>query len=463
MMRPMTLGEIAAAVGCTDSYFLDNNAKITSISTDSRPQPEDGDRESCLFVALRGEVFDGHAYVGAALRNKAQYALVDKKGVEEYCKELPAQQLIVCEDTEQGFLDLAGAYRDRYHFRMVGVTGSVGKTTTKEMIAQVLSAQFETLKTQGNFNNRVGLPKTLLELDETVQAAVIEMGMNHFGEISDLTRRAKPDAAVITNIGVAHIEYLGSREGILKAKMEITKGLAPGSPLILNGDDDLLPTLKETLGNKVVTFGLGPNCDWRAYSLKEADKGTFFTCQSPSGEKTELFVPAAGEHNVRNALSAMAVARYLEIPAEDAVRAIATYKAPAMRQQVIEANGLLIIDDSYNASPDSMRSAIDVLSTRQMPGRKAAVLADMLELGDFAHQGHREVGEYARSHGVELLVAVGPLSKEIAAGYGEGAVWFETNQQAIEYLKGTLRPGDALLVKGSRGMATDQIVAALKE
>ncbi len=155
--------------------------------------------------------------MGAALRNKAQYALVDKKGAEEYCKELPAQQLIVCEDTEQGFLDLAEAYRDRYHFRMVGVTGSVGKTTTKEMIAQVLSAQFETLKTQGNFNNRVGLPKTLLELDETVQAAVIEMGMNHFGEISDLTRRAKPDAAVITNIGVAHIEYLGSR-GHLKSE-----------------------------------------------------------------------------------------------------------------------------------------------------------------------------------------------------------------------------------------------------
>ena len=190
--------------------------------------------------------------------------------------------------------------------------------------------------------------------------------------------------------------------------------------MFVNGDDDLLPTLKETLGGKVVTFGLGPTCDWRAYGLNEADKGTFFTCLSPAGEKTEVFVPAAGEHNVRNALAAMAVARYLGVPAEDAVRAISAYKAPAMRQQVVEAGGLLIIDDSYNASPDSMRSAIDVLATRPVTGKRAAVLADMLELGDFSQQGHYEVGSYARERGVELLVAVGPLAKGIAAGYGPG-------------------------------------------
>ena len=194
-----------------------------------------------------------------------------------------------------------------------------------------------------------------------------------------------------------------------------------------------------------------------------ADKGTFFTCQSPAGERTEVFVPAAGEHNVRNALASMAVARYLGVPAEDAVRAISAYKSPAMRQQVVEANGLLIIDDSYNASPDSMRSALDVLQSRKVTGRRAAVLADMLELGDFSQQGHYQVGQYAREKGVDVLVGIGPLSKEIVAGYGEGGLWFETNQQAIGYLKETLREGDAVLVKGSRGMKTDQIVAALKE
>ena len=176
-----------------------------------------------------------------------------------------------------------------------------------------------------------------------------------------------------------------------------------------------------------------------------------------------MFVPAAGEHNVRNALASMAVARYLGVPAEDAVRAISAYKSPAMRQQVMEANGLLIIDDSYNASPDSMRSALDVLQSRKVTGRRAAVLADMLELGDFSQQGHYQVGQYAREKGVDVLVGIGPLSKEIVAGYGEGGLWFETNQQAIGYLKETLREGDAVLVKGSRGMKTDQIVAALKE
>ena len=283
------------------------------------------------------------------------------------------------------------------------------------------------------------------------------------GEMGRIAAVVRPTCAVMTNIGVSHIEFMKTRENILKEKAHIADYLPADGALFVNGDDDLLPTLKESLGSKVVTFGLGPTCDWRAYSLKEADKGTFFTCQSPTGERTEVFVPAAGEHNVRNALASMAVARYLGVPAEDAVRAISAYKSPAMRQQVVEANGLLIIDDSYNASPDSMRSALDVLQSRKVTGRRAAVLADMLELGDFSQQGHYQVGQYAREKGVDVLVGIGPLSKEIVAGYGEGGLWFETNQQAIGYLKETLREGDAVLVKGSRGMKTDQIVAALKE
>lgn len=472
MMRPMTLGEIAAAVGCTDSYFLDNNAKITSISTDSRPQPEDGDRESCLFVALRGEVFDGHAYVGVALRNKAQYALVDKKGAEEYCKELPAQQLIVCEDTEQGFLDLAGAYRDRYHFRMVGVTGSVGKTTTKEMIAQVLSAQFETLKTQGNFNNRVGLPKTLLELDETVQAAVIEMGMNHFGEISDLTRRAKPDAAVITNIGVAHIEYLGSREGILKAKMEITEGMTPGSPLILNGDDDMLATV-DCPQFKTIYYGMeNKNCQVKGKDVREETAQTRFTILW-NGQEFPAVIPTIGKHNVLNALAAFAVGIEFGMQPQTIVDALTGYKPSGMRQRVVQRSGICVVEDCYNAGPDSMKAAIQTFGSMQRlqkkRGRKILVMGDMLELGDYAQQAHYEAGECAGRTDIDIIICVGELCQAAVKGAQEvcssrqKVLHFDDKEQLTEKLLSLVQPGDTLWIKGSRGMKLEEVLSRLYE
>ena len=445
---------LSAILKATGGTLLggDENTAVTSFITDSRQA-----KAGAMFVPIRGERADGHDYIQRVLESGAAASFAD------HPVPTGEKPVVLVKDCREALQKAAAWYRDQFSIPIVGVTGSVGKTTAKEMVAQALSAKFRVLKTAGNQNSQVGVPITVCGLRKDHTAAVVEMGVSMPGEMARIAAVVKPTCAVMTNIGVSHIEFMKTRENILKEKAHIADYLPWSGTLFVNGDDDLLPTLKETLGNKVVTFGLGPNCDWRAYSLKEADKGTFFTCQSPTGEKTELFVPAAGEHNVRNALSAMAVARYLEIPAEDAVRAIAAYKAPAMRQQVIEANGLLIIDDSYNASPDSMRSAIDVLSTRQVPGRKAAVLADMLELGDFSQQGHYQVGQYAREKGVDVLVGIGPLSKEIVAGYGEGGLWFETNQQAIDYLKETLREGDAVLVKGSRGMKTDQIVAALKE
>ena len=430
----------------------DENVVVTSFITDSRQG-----KAGAMFVPIRGERADGHDYIPAVLESPAAATFTDH--------EIPTGEkpIVLVKDCREALQKAAAWYREQFDIPVVGITGSVGKTTAKEMVAQALSAAFRVLKTAGNQNSQVGVPITVCGLRKDHTAAVVEMGVSMPGEMGRIAAVVKPTCAVMTNIGVSHIEFMKTRENILREKAHIADYLPAGGALFVNGDDDLLPTLKETLGNKVVTFGLGPGCDWRAYGLNEADKGTFFTCQSPAGERTELFVPAAGEHNVRNALAAMAVARYLGVPAEDAVRAISAYKAPAMRQQVVEANGLLIIDDSYNASPDSMRSAIDVLQSRNVTGKRAAVLADMLELGDFAQQGHREVGEYAREKGVDLLVGVGPLAKDIAAGYGEGALWFEDNAQAIACLKETLREGDAVLVKGSRGMQTDQIVAALKE
>ena len=428
----------------------DENTVITSFITDSREA-----KAGAMFVPIRGERADGHSYIPAVLEGPAAAAFTDH--------EIPLGEkpLVLVKDCREALQKAAAWYRDQFAIPIVGITGSVGKTTAKEMVAQALSAQFRVLKTAGNQNSQVGVPITVCGLRKDHTAAVVEMGVSMPGEMARIAGVVKPTCAVMTNIGVSHIEFMKTRENILAEKARIADYLPPDGALFVNGDDDLLPTLKETMGSRVVTFGLGPTCDWRAFGLNEADKGTFFTCQSPAGERTELFVPAAGEHNVRNALCAMAVARYLGVPAGDVVRAISAYKAPAMRQQMVEANGLLIIDDSYNASPDSMRSAIDVLSTRPVTGKRAAVLADMLELGDFSQQGHYQVGQYAKERGVELLVAVGPLSREIAAGYGEGARWFATNQEAAAFLRDALRPGDAVLVKGSRGMKTDEIVAAL--
>ena len=430
----------------------DEAVAVTSFFTDSRQA-----KAGAMFVPIRGERADGHDYIPAVLESPAAATFTDH--------EIPLGEkpIVLVKDCREALQKAAAWYREQFAIPVVGVTGSVGKTTAKEMVAQALTAKFRVLKTAGNQNSQVGVPITVCGLIKDHTAAVVEMGVSMPGEMARIAAVVKPTCAVMTNIGVSHIEFMKTRENILKEKAHIADYIPVDGALFVNGDDDLLPTLKETLGGKVVTFGLGPTCDWRAYGLNEADKGTFFTCLSPAGEKTEVFVPAAGEHNVRNALAAMAVARYLGVPAEDAVRAISAYNAPAMRQQVVEANGLLIIDDSYNASPDSMRSALDVLQSRKVTGRRAAVLADMLELGDFSQQGHYQVGQYAREKGVDVLVGIGPLSKEIVAGYGEGGLWFETNQQAIGYLKETLREGDAVLVKGSRGMKTDQIVAALKE
>ena len=429
----------------------DGETVVTSFFTDSREG-----KAGAMFVPIRGERADGHNYIPAALEQGAA-------SFTDHEIPLGEKPLVLVKDCREALQKAAAWYRGQFQIPVVGITGSVGKTTAKEMVAQALSARFRVLKTAGNQNSQVGVPITVCGLKKDHTAAVVEMGVSMPGEMARIAAVVKPTCAVMTNIGVSHIEFMKTRENILKEKARIASYLPPEGRLFVNGDDDLLPTLKESLPGKVVTFGLGPGCDWRAWGLREADRGTFFTCQGPDGERAELFVPAAGEHNVRNALSAMAVARYLGVPAGDAVRAISAYKAPAMRQQVQQVGGLTLIDDSYNASPDSVRSALDVLASRQVPGRRAAVLADMLELGDYSLQGHREAGEYARQKGVDLLAAVGPLSKDIAAGYGEGARWFATNEEAVAYLKGALAPGDAVLVKGSRGMRTDEIVSALAE
>lgn len=445
-MNEMTIKEIGAAVG----FSIEDETKISVISTDSRDITP-----GCLFVALRGENFDGHQYVASALEKGAAFALVDHGGKTD-------SRLIFCKDTEQGFLDIAGHYRSKFHPKVVAITGSVGKTTTKEMVSAVLEAQFCTLKNKGNLNNRVGLPKTLFELNETHQAAVLEMGMNHFGEISDLTRRGRPDIAVITNIGVCHIEFLGSREGILKAKMEIRDGMAPGTPLILCGDNDLLWAFRDE-NHPIITYGIANrDCNIVGKNIVEEGSQTSFTicCQ---GRELPAKIPTFGEHNVLNALAAFTVGKEFGMEDSTIIKALENYAPAGMRQRIVEHSGFTVVEDCYNCSPDSLEAATAAFAAMKCTGKKYFALADMLELGSHGEQAHYQCGQYAAQQGIDVIYCWGPLSKNTCSGAKEAgareARHFETKEEMAEALVRQLQPGDILWVKGSRSMMLEEVIS----
>ena len=443
------LEEIAAAV---EGRILwgDGGREVTHFITDSR---EAG--PGAMFVPIRGERTDGHTYIASVFEKGAAAAFTDHE------IPFPGGPVVLVEDCRGALQRYAACYRSQFDLPIVGITGSVGKTTTKEMLAQTLSAGFDVMKTAGSQNSQVGVPITICGLAPRHTAAVVEMGMSMPGEMGRIAPVVRPTCAVITNIGVSHIEFCKTRENILKEKMHIADYLPYTGALFVNGDDDLLSALEDTAACRVIPYGLGEDCYWQAQDLREENGGTRFTCLSPQGWEQEVFVPAPGVHNVRNALACMAVACHLGMAGEAAAQAIADYTPPAMRQQILQAGGVTVIDDSYNASPDSMRGALDVLCSRPCEGRRFAVLADMLELGEVSRQAHLEVGQYAREKGIHELVAVGPLAKDIAQGFGDGARWFPSNGEALGFLKGALGAGDAVLVKGSRGMHTDEIVKAL--
>ena len=390
--------------------------------------------------------------------------MLQKGALAVLCEERGAagEPRIVVPDTLAAMQQIAAASRKRWDIPFIGVTGSVGKTTAKEMLAAALSGKYEVFKTPGSMNGQIGIPVSLIGLHGEYDVAVIEMGVSLFGEMTRLTNMVHPDMAVFTNIGDAHLEALGDRPGILRAKSEILHGMGPDAVIFANGDDALLSAAD--FGRKTVLFGLGENCDWRAVELEADTEGTKFICVH-DGKRVEMYVPAAGEHNVRNALAAVAVAVEVGVPKEKAVAAIRTYAPPAMRQQIKEAHGITLVDDTYNASPDSMRAALKILGGLKATGKKYAVLADMLELGDYAERGHYETGAFAAENGTDVLIGVGPLAKHIVEGFKnrENSAWFASNAEAIAYLKDRLHPGDAVLCKGSRGMHMDEIIHALSE
>lgn len=447
-MVPLSIGEIAAVIGADFA----GDFQIDAVSTDTRELPQ-----GCLFLALKGESFDGHRFIKQALESGARCAIAMQDG------DYPADKVLRVPDTRKALLQIAGLYRRKLGIKVVGITGSVGKTTTKELVACVLESTFHTLKTAANLNNEVGLPKTILQLEESHRAAVLEMGMDAPGQIRPLAQCAAPDVGIITSIGVSHLESMGTRENILAEKLDICAGIADGGTLILCGDNDLLRTVNIPRLNVVfygVDNGEAAVC---AGHLREFSTHTTFEIQY-NGKRYDAQIPCMGRHNVCNALAAFCAGIALGVQPPDAIAALKNYRPAGMRQNIVVHNSYTVVEDCYNASPDSMRAALETLGRLPCDGRRIAVLSDMLELGAIAREAHYEAGLLAARNGIDLLLCTG----ELAAGYAEGAKadglqaeHFPTQEALFETLKSLLTAGDVVWFKASRGMKLEQVISRI--
>lgn len=445
----MRVSEAAFALGVEHAGA---DVVFTSVGTDSR-NVKPGE----LFIALRGQRFDAHRFLGAARDAGAVAVMTDTEGAALAPAGMPR---ITVDNTHTGLTQLAYAWRSRFTTPLVALTGSSGKTTVKEMLAAILREITDgaVLATRGNLNNEIGVPLTLLELRETHRCAVIELGMNHTGEISRLTRLARPDVALINNAGRAHIEYLGSEEAIARAKGEIFEGLFSDGTAVINADDRYAGLWKELSNkNKCLSFGLTQPAEITARYELGAQSSTL-DITTPAGT-VRATVNAPGLHNVRNALAACAAAFALDVPLEAFAAGLAQYAGVKGRLQRKPAHaGATLIDDTYNANPESMRAAIDVLA--RTPGKRLLVLGDMGELGERAAACHTEIGEYARQAGIDALYALGNASANTAAAFGAGAQHFPRLEDLLPAVKNALGPDTTVLVKGSRFMQMERVVEA---
>jgi len=438
-----------------DGHVVGADARFTSVSTDSRTLSE-GD----LFVALQGPSFDGHEYLSQAQAQGAAAAMVS----HQVKSDLPQLQVA---DTRIGLGELAARWRQASSAQVVAVTGSNGKTTVKEMIAAILSRQGRTLATLGNLNNDIGLPLTLLRLQDEAYA-VVELGANHPGEIKYLSDIAQPNIALLNNAGSAHLEGFGSLEGVARAKAEIVSGLAEDGVFVFNADDRWAGLWRELAAERATcTFGLQAEADVSSPELSIEthwnDVGFFsrFSVKTPIGE-VEIDLPLAGRHNRMNALAAIAATQLMGVSLQQICSGLMGLQpVPGRLQPAVGAGGVRVIDDSYNANPDSVAAAIAVLSTA--PGRRFLVLGDLAELGLEAKQLHEALGRQASEAGIEQLYCLGELSRAAVHGFGAGAEWFQDHGSIIAALKERLTEGDTVLIKGSRSAHMELVVNALVE
>jgi len=458
-MEPITIQEILEAVdGKLLGEEINLSMTVDRVDTDSR-----NIHAGSLFIPLQGERFDGHAFINDALESGSAGCLLAR----ERTSYLPGKFYIKVNNTQRALRDLARWYKSRFDIPFIGVTGSVGKTTTKDMVAAVLGEHYKVLKTEGNLNNEIGLPMTLLRLNHSHEICVVEMGMNHAGEIDYLSAIVEPDVAVITNVGDSHIEHLGSRENILKAKCEIFNHMKPGGLAVLNGDDELITTLQGTLPYKVIWYGKSEGAEYRATEL-ESDGESYLRCKVDTpNNHCNIEIPALGDHMVYPALVAGAIGEYFGMSREEIERGILHFAPTKMRMNILRRqNGITILNDTYNANPQSMRAAINVLADSRSSW-KVAVLGDMLELGPFAPGLHSGVGECLGKAGVDCLVAVGEMSAHIAQGARDSGVpvvyHILDKEEAKPLWEAILRPDCTVLVKASRGMRLEELTAQLME
>lgn len=448
-MEQLSLKTLADAI----SAPCEGDAMVTGVCIDTR-ELKKGD----LFIAIRGERVDGHDLIDQAFEKGAAGA-VSARPIANH------PEVILVDDTIKALMALAKYYRSLFSVFTVGVTGSVGKTSTKEMIYSILRHEQKTLKTKGNSNNEIGLPLTVFELDSSYKSAVFEMGMSDFGEISSLAKICRPSVGVITNIGVSHIETLGSRENILKAKLELADEMPHDAPLILNADDNLLRTVSAISEHPVVYYGIDSIGDVTASDICQNGNETSFTI-SFYGKSMKAVIPTIGRHNVYNALAGFCVGWVSGMRPENIIPAMGLYQNEGLRQNVTVENGVTIIADCYNASPNSMAAALDVINSIDCKGKRICVFGDMLELGELSEEEHLEVGrEVARSR-VSSLLCFGDEARTIKRGammVGMKNVLHFTEKQALaDQLYDQLKEGDAVIFKASRGMKLEGVIELLR-
>lgn len=447
-MQSLALKEIAKTVN--GQLNIDTNESIDNVCIDTRQITE-----GCLYIAIKGENFDGHDFIEKAFELGAK-AVISHKKIQIN------KPVVYVEDTRLAFGALSAYYRSLFSLYLVGVTGSVGKTSTKEMIYTVMKNHYNVLKTQGNLNNDIGLPKTLLQLSDKYKGAVIEMGMSNLGEISYLSKLARPDIAVITNVGVSHLENLKTRENILKAKLEILDGMKKGSKIILNADNDMLLTVKDKIEN---TIYIGID------NIKDSDIVAKDICQV--GDTTEFTVvykekeykakiPTIGKHNVYNALVAFIIGVEIGMDEQKIIESLLEYENSGMRQHMSVRKGVKVIADCYNASPDSMVSALSVIKSVECEGKRVAVLGDMLELGTTSNTLHKQVGEIVKDYNIDSLYCYGKEAiyiKEGAESTGfKNVIYTSDKDELAQVLRKNLSPSDAVIFKASRGMKLEEVI-----
>lgn len=456
-MLNLSLNEIVEAVN-GEIIKEGNEIELEALGIDTRTI-----QKNSIFVAIKGENFNGNAFAAEASNKGAVICIVDEILCEadKFHKDTA---IIKVADTKIALLQLAKHYRSKLRIKVVGITGSTGKTSTKDLVASMLSSKYKVFKTNGNFNNEIGLPLMIFKLTDEYDVAVLEMGMSNLGEIHRLADVARPNIAIITNIGVSHIEYLKTRENILKAKLEITDFFNEKSILIVNHDNDLLRTIDSENYHIFRISTEEKTADYIAENIVLNEDSISFEVKEKSNTiSPEFSISIPGKHNVQNSLLAIACGKALNVSYEEMIEGSFLLEFTSMRLDVVKGSKFTIIDDCYNASPDSMKAALEVLENAS-GHRKIAILGTMKELGEEGYMLHKEVGTYVAARNIDLLITIGEFSEAFKEGFNEDRKFmqFDSNEKAAEYLQSIIKEKDVVLVKASRSMKFESIVNKLK-